>query len=75
LADTIARLLPYWEREIVPALLSGKHPLVVAHGNTLRGLIAHLEGLAPSDVLSLEVPTGVPIVYELDPALRPVRSC
>ena len=65
LKDTIERALPYFEREIAPALLSGKRVLVAAHGNSLRALEKHLSGISDADIVGLEIPTGQPIVYEL----------
>src|SRR5207237_2583032 len=65
LADTAARVLPYWESHIRPDLRAGKNVLVVAHGNSLRALVMHLDGLARQQVLQLEIPTGVPLLYEL----------
>jgi 2,3-bisphosphoglycerate-dependent phosphoglycerate mutase len=65
LKDTIARTLPYYESDIVPALKSGKCVLVVAHGNSLRGIIKHLSNISDEEIVGLEIPTGKPIVYEL----------
>jgi 2,3-bisphosphoglycerate-dependent phosphoglycerate mutase len=65
LKDTIARALPYYEAEIAPALRSGKRVLVLAHGNSLRGIIKHLSNIGDDEIVSLEIPTGMPIVYEL----------
>ena len=65
LKDTIARALPYYDAEIVPALRSGKRVLVAAHGNSLRGIIKYLSGISDQDIVALEIPTGEPIVYEL----------
>ena len=65
LKDTIARALPYYEAEIAPALKSGKRVLVAAHGNSLRGIIKYLSKISDDDIVSLEIPTGKPIVYEL----------
>lgn len=65
LADTAARVLPYWESAIVPMIRAGKNVLVAAHGNSLRALVMHLEGLSREEVLSLEIPTGVPILYRM----------
>src|SRR5213593_175864 len=65
LADTAARVLPYWESHILPDLKAGKNVLVVAHGNSLRALVMHLDGLTREQVLELEIPTGVPLLYEL----------
>jgi 2,3-bisphosphoglycerate-dependent phosphoglycerate mutase len=67
LADTAARVLPYWERHILPDLKAGKNVLVGAHGNSLRALVMHLDQLSREEVLSLEIPTGVPLLYELAP--------
>ncbi len=67
LADTAARVLPYWESKILPDLRAGKNVLVVAHGNSLRALVMHLDGLTREQVLQLEIPTGRPLLYELAP--------
>ena len=72
LKDTIARVLPYWEQRIAPALRAGERVLISAHGNSLRALVKHLSGIADADIPSLEIPTGEPIVYELDDALGEV---
>jgi 2,3-bisphosphoglycerate-dependent phosphoglycerate mutase len=73
LADTVRRFLPYWEAEIRPAIESGQRVLIAAHGNSLRALIKHLDGLSDEDIVELNIPTGVPLVYELDDALHPLR--
>jgi 2,3-bisphosphoglycerate-dependent phosphoglycerate mutase len=65
LKDTIARALPYFEREIAPRLAKGKRILISAHGNSLRALIKHLSGIGDDEIVGLEIPTGEPIVYEL----------
>jgi 2,3-bisphosphoglycerate-dependent phosphoglycerate mutase len=70
LKDTIERVLPYWESAIVPELKAGKRVLISAHGNSLRALVKHLSGISEADIASLEIPTGKPIVYELDDALN-----
>ena len=70
LKDTIARVLPYWEKRIAPALRSGSNVLVSAHGNSLRALVKHLSGIGDAEIVGLEIPTGQPIVYELDDALQ-----
>jgi 2,3-bisphosphoglycerate-dependent phosphoglycerate mutase len=70
LKDTIERVLPYWESAIVPELKAGKRVLISAHGNSLRALVKHLSGISETDIASLEIPTGKPIVYELDDALN-----
>ena len=66
LKDTIARVLPYWEAAILPELKAGRRVLVVAHGNSLRALVKHLSGISDAEIAALEIPTGRPIVYELD---------
>jgi 2,3-bisphosphoglycerate-dependent phosphoglycerate mutase len=70
LKDTIARALPYYELEIVPALRAGKRVLVAAHGNSLRGIIKYLSNISDDDIVGLEIPTGRPIVYELSDDLK-----
>lgn len=72
LKDTIDRLMPFWHDRIAPAIKSGQRVLVAAHGNSLRGLVKHLDGLGESEILSLNIPTGVPLVYELDAELNPL---
>jgi 2,3-bisphosphoglycerate-dependent phosphoglycerate mutase len=73
LKDTIARVLPYWESAIVPELKAGKTVLISAHGNSLRALVKHLSGISDDEIASLEIPTGQPIVYELDERLNGER--
>ncbi len=68
----IDRLLPYWEEEIVPDLRAGKTVLVTAHGNSLRGLVKHLDGISDADIAELNIPTGIPLVYRLDEDLKPL---
>ncbi|WP_375427371.1 2,3-diphosphoglycerate-dependent phosphoglycerate mutase [uncultured Sphingomonas sp.] len=70
LKDTIARVLPYWEERIAPALRDGRRVLISAHGNSLRALVKHLSGISDAEIAHLEIPTGQPIVYELDNALN-----
>jgi 2,3-bisphosphoglycerate-dependent phosphoglycerate mutase len=65
LADTAARVIPYWEAHILPDLRAGKNVLVAAHGNSLRALVMHLDGLSREQVLELEIPTGVPLLYDI----------
>ncbi len=74
LADVVVRLLPWWQDTCVPALRAGHTPLVVAHGNSLRALIKHLDGLSRDAVVGLNIPTGIPITYELDADLRPTGT-
>lgn len=71
LADVVARLLPYWYEVIVPDLSAGQTVLVTAHGNSLRGLVAHLDGLSRHEVLGLNIPTGMPLHYDLDEDMAP----
>jgi 2,3-bisphosphoglycerate-dependent phosphoglycerate mutase len=71
LKDTIARVLPYWETEIAPVLKAGQRVVISAHGNSLRALVKHLSGISDEDIISLEIPTGQPIVYELADDLTP----
>ena len=71
LKDVIARFLPYWDGEIVPDLRAGKTVLVAAHGNSLRALVKHLDGISDEDIAGLNIPTGMPLVYRLDEDLRP----
>jgi 2,3-bisphosphoglycerate-dependent phosphoglycerate mutase len=71
LKDVIARFLPYWESEIVPDLQSGKTVLVAAHGNSLRAVVKHLDQISDDDIVGLNIPTGMPLLYRLDDDLRP----
>jgi len=73
LKDTVARVVPYWESAIAPAIRSGKRVLVAAHGNSLRALVKHLDNISDADIIPLNIPTGIPLVYELDERLKPVR--
>jgi 2,3-bisphosphoglycerate-dependent phosphoglycerate mutase len=73
LKDTVARVLPFWNDSIAPALKAGKKPLIVAHGNSIRALIKYLDRMSDSDIIELNIPNGVPLVYELDADLQPIR--
>jgi 2,3-bisphosphoglycerate-dependent phosphoglycerate mutase len=73
LKDTVARVLPFWNDSIAPAIRSGRRVLVAAHGNSLRALIKHLDGISDDDIAQLNIPTGQPLVYELDEDLKPLR--
>lgn len=73
LKDTVARFLPYWNGTIAPAIRQGQRVLIVAHGNSLRALVKHLDGISDEAIAALNIPTGIPLVYELDDALAPVR--
>ncbi|WP_341924780.1 phosphoglyceromutase [Nocardioides psychrotolerans] len=72
LKDVIARMLPYWESDVTADLSAGRTVLVAAHGNSLRGIVKHLDGISDEDIAGLNIPTGMPLVYELDDAFRPV---
>lgn len=72
LKDVVNRLLPYWHSSITPVIGSGKRVLITAHGNSLRALVKHLEGISDEDIAALNIPTGIPLVYELDEAFSPV---
>ena len=71
LKDVIARFLPYWESDIVPDLKDGKTVLVAAHGNSLRALVKHLDGISDEDIAGLNIPTGMPLLYRLDESMKP----
>jgi len=73
LEDTVARFLPYWHETVVPALRTGQRVLIAAHGNSLRALVKHLDGVSEADIIELNIPTGIPLVYELDGRLQPLR--
>jgi 2,3-bisphosphoglycerate-dependent phosphoglycerate mutase len=73
LKDTVARFLPYWHEEIVPAIQDGRKVIITAHGNSLRALIKHLDDISDQDIVGLNIPTGVPLVYELDDQQKPIR--
>jgi len=74
LKDVVARMLPYWHDAIVPELRAGRRVLIAAHGNSLRALVKHLDGISDEEIPKLNIPTGIPLVYELDEGLRPLRS-
>jgi 2,3-bisphosphoglycerate-dependent phosphoglycerate mutase len=74
LRDVVVRMLPYWYDTIVPDLLAGREPLIVAHGNSLRALVKHLDGMSDEDIIDLNIPTGVPLLYELGDDFTPVSS-
>ncbi|MBP9771082.1 2,3-diphosphoglycerate-dependent phosphoglycerate mutase [Candidatus Gracilibacteria bacterium] len=73
LKDTVERFLPYWEEEIAPEVKNGKNVLVVAHGNSLRALVKYLDNVSDEEITGLNIPTGIPLVYELDENLKPIR--
>lgn len=74
LKDTVARVVPFWETEIAPKIKVGKRLIVAAHGNSLRSLVKHLDGIADDEIVNLNIPTGIPLIYELDDDLKPVKS-
>ncbi|MHB9033201.1 MAG: 2,3-diphosphoglycerate-dependent phosphoglycerate mutase [Anaerolineae bacterium] len=73
LKDTVARMLPYWHDTIAPTVKAGKRVLVAAHGNSLRALVKYLDNISDADITELNIPTGIPLVYELDENLKPIR--
>lgn len=74
LKDTVARVVPYFESEIAPQIKAGKRIIVAAHGNSLRSLVKYLDNIADEEIVKLNIPTGVPLVYELDENLKPIKS-
>ena len=73
LKDTLARVLPFWNARIAPELVAGRNVLVAAHGNSLRALVKYLDGISEQEIPGLNIPTGVPLVYELDEGLKPIK--
>jgi len=73
LKDTVARVLPYWESTIAPAVRSGRVVLVASHGNSIRALVKHLDGISDQEIVGLNIPTGIPLVYELEDDMTPIR--
>ena len=73
LKDVVTRMMPYWNGNIVPDLRAGKRVLVTAHGNSLRALVKHLDGISESDIAELNIPTGIPLLYKLDADLKPIN--
>ena len=75
LKDVIARLLPYWDEAIVPAIKTGKTVMIAAHGNSLRAIVKHLDEISDEDIAGVNIPTGIPLVYELDEeTLKPIKK-
>jgi len=74
LKDTVARFLPLWHDEVAPAIRRGERVLIAAHGNSLRALVKYLDGISDADIVELNIPTGIPLVYELDASLKPIKS-
>ena len=73
LKDTVARFLPAWHEQIAPTIKSGKRVLIAAHGNSLRALVKYLDNISDADIVELNIPTGIPLVYELDQSLKPIK--
>ena len=73
LKDTVERVLPFWNDSIAPAIRTGRRVLVAAHGNSLRAMIKHLDGVSDDEIVHLNIPTGQPLVYELDKDLKPLK--
>jgi len=73
LKDTVARVLPFWNDTIAPAIKSGRKVVIAAHGNSLRALVKYLDGISDEDIIGLNIPTGIPLVYELDDDLKPIK--
>ena len=73
LKHTVDRFIPYWSEEIVPSIKAGKNVLICAHGNSLRALVKHLDGVSDEDITELNIPTGIPLVYELDENLKAIK--
>ncbi|PJF25348.1 MAG: phosphoglyceromutase, partial [Phototrophicales bacterium] len=74
LKDTVARFLPYWHETIAPTVKAGKRVLIAAHGNSIRALVKYLDNVSDEDIVELNIPTGIPLVYELDADLKPIQS-
>ncbi len=74
LKDTVARVMPFWNEAMAPAIRAGKRVMVAAHGNSIRALVKYLDGIADADIVGLNIPNGIPLVYELDADLKPIRS-
>jgi 2,3-bisphosphoglycerate-dependent phosphoglycerate mutase len=73
LKDTVARVMPFWNEALAPALKSGRRLVVAAHGNSIRAMVKYLDGISDQDIVGLNIPNGIPLVYELDDALKPIR--
>jgi 2,3-bisphosphoglycerate-dependent phosphoglycerate mutase len=73
LKDTVARVLPFWHDSVAPAVRAGKRVVIAAHGNSIRALVKYLDDIGDDDIVGLNIPNGIPLVYELDAELRPIR--
>ncbi len=74
LKDTVARVLPYWHESVAPAVQAGQRLVIAAHGNSIRALVKYLDGIGDDDIVGVNIPNGIPLVYELDAALKPIKS-
>jgi 2,3-bisphosphoglycerate-dependent phosphoglycerate mutase len=74
LKDTVARVLPCWNERIAPAIQGGQRLVIAAHGNSIRALVKYLDGIADPDIVGVNIPNGIPLVYELDASLKPIKS-
>ena len=74
LKDTVARVLPFWNDSVAPAIKAGKRIVIAAHGNSIRALVKYLDGIADADIVGVNIPNGIPLVYELDENLKPIKS-
>ncbi|MFG0300037.1 MAG: 2,3-diphosphoglycerate-dependent phosphoglycerate mutase [Phycisphaerales bacterium JB047] len=74
LKDTVERVVPYWDQEIAPKIKAGKRILITAHGNSLRALVKHLDGISDDDIVGVNIPTGMPLIYKLDENLKPISK-
>jgi 2,3-bisphosphoglycerate-dependent phosphoglycerate mutase len=73
LKDTVARMMPFWDESLAPAIRAGKRTVIAAHGNSIRALVKHLDGISDADIVGLNIPNGLPLVYELDANLKPIK--
>ena len=73
LKDTVARMMPFWDESLAPAIQAGKRVVIAAHGNSIRALVKHLDGISDADIVGLNIPNGTPLVYELDANLKPIK--
>ncbi len=74
LKDTVARVMPFWNESVAPAILSGKRLVIAAHGNSIRALVKYLDNIGDNDIVGVNIPNGIPLVYELDANLKPIKS-
>ena len=74
LKDTVARVMPFWNEVLAPTITSGKRVVIAAHGNSIRAMVKYLDGISDADIVNLNIPNGIPLVYELDAQLKPIKS-